>query len=151
MPCPRAAGCNLCYAREDCLSALSCVGVNPAQPPPCRDALPAPARSLACVPDRPSKTAFQDPARAGGDPVLLPPLVWRVRFIKLFITGVPAGRTVTAAKTPSLWSSTWSTYRSVILYPPTLLRGDPPRRSVVCPRGGPDPPSDRSLSRRREV
>ena len=30
------------------------------------------------------RTQVQDPARAGGDPVLLPPLVWRARFIYLF-------------------------------------------------------------------
>ena len=34
-----------------------------------------------CVPDRPSKILL---ARAGVDPVLLPPLVWCVRFIYLF-------------------------------------------------------------------
>ena len=30
-------------------------------------------------------SSLQDPARAGGDPVLLPPLVWRVRCIYLFM------------------------------------------------------------------
>ena len=39
--------------------------------------------------------------------------------------------------------------RHFVPTPPTSW--GPPRRSVVCPRGGPDPPSGRSLSRRREV
>ena len=52
--------------------------VNPAQPPSVSRCAP---RSRSPV----SLIVLQDPARAGGDPVLLPPLVWRVRCIYLFI------------------------------------------------------------------
>ena len=38
-----------------------------------------------CLPEKLVQANLQDPARAGGDPVLLPPLVWRARFIYLFM------------------------------------------------------------------
>ena len=53
-------------------------------------------------------------------------------------------------KHPDLLSKQRRKYeRHFVPTPPTSW--GPPRRSVVCPRGGPDPPSGRSLSRRREV
>ena len=39
-----------------------------------------------CVPDRPYKILL---AQVGGDPVLLPPLVWCVRFIYLWDFPIP--------------------------------------------------------------
>ena len=56
------------------------VWVNPRVPAPLRVAMRSPLPSFPCVPDR-LLTRVQDPARAGGDPVLLPPLVWCVCFI----------------------------------------------------------------------
>ena len=38
---------------------------------------------IPCVPDRPYKN--QDPARAGGDPVLLPPLVFGVSVLFIYL------------------------------------------------------------------
>mgnify|MGYP003323929991 CR=1 FL=1 len=60
------------------VGTLPVVWANPAQPPSVSRCAP---RSRSPV----SLIVLQDPACAGGDPVLLPPLVWRARFIYLFI------------------------------------------------------------------
>ena len=54
----------------------------PAQPPSVSRCAPRSRSPVSLI------VLTQDPARAGGDPVLLPPLVWCVRFIYLFIVSV---------------------------------------------------------------
>ena len=73
MPCPRAAGCNLCYAREDSLPCR--VEVNPAQPPSVSRCAPR-SRSPVSLIVLPRSCSCR-----WGPCVLLPPLVWRVRSL----------------------------------------------------------------------